>query len=220
MLLLNGCGWTQRLRETMFGRAVMLHARMSLLPPGHFACSLMEEATKCSGENWAGVVHEIHAGKHGLHAFPTIQEFLGEADMLQARVDRNLRRRSLKRYARTVVEPALAQYDETAFSKAITDSPWPYGTLQGQLQALPQDLGLCDWPADGWRHYRTWAAVKATGRLPLQDGVHDLPFTLDVCPWCGACNVGVQHFLAECSGTWTLRREWQSVEGACCDKVG
>ena len=51
-ILIAECGWPMRLGTKMFERAILLKARIQLLPPSHHAHSLLRAATCESVDSW------------------------------------------------------------------------------------------------------------------------------------------------------------------------
>ena len=157
----------------------------------------------------------MQSGQRSLDAFEDILSYLGAATAEQARSSKEQRKKSLTRYRTHVLAPALKAYDEKAFAKAVSSSPWPFGDFQASLDGLPCSLLQLGWDASTWAFYRTWAAVRATGRIPMQSSlVGDLPYTFATCPLCGARAADVPHFLLHCDSTRDLYHTWAATTGA------
>ena len=99
-----------------------------------------------------------------------------------------------------------------------------YGMLQRTAEAISSCMMQFDWDALTWNSYRTWAAVRATGRIPvLCHGTWQLPYSLPSCPLCGSPNADVPHVLAHCAGTrdlffaWVAQSKWDPAQTALRD---
>ena len=213
-ILLAECGWHRRLGTRMLERAIMLRARILLQPVGNFAHRILREASSLVGSTWVKDVEDIIAGSR-LDAFEDILPYLGPATTEQARSSREHRKKYLARYRVHILTPVLQAYDDKAFAVAVSSSPWPYGSFQSSLDALPPSFLQFSWDALTWAYYRTWATVRATGRIPLQGSfAGDLPYTLATCPLCRSPAADVPHFLAFCQGTRDLYNVWAAAAGA------
>ena len=56
------CGWARRLGTRMFERAIMLRARMLLLPAGHIAQSMLIQSRATVNSTWERSVAELQSG--------------------------------------------------------------------------------------------------------------------------------------------------------------
>ena len=209
MHLVAECGWRVRLGTRMWERAIMLKARLSLLPKCNPVHRILCTATTSTTTTWISVVRDwqMHAGLPS--AIPDLLETCSLDDVELARGCRSIRKRLIDRYKSHHVRPILQQYDDKAFLTSTQRGHWPYGSFQHSLDSFPTALITADWDADICRLYRAWAVVRATGRIPLQVfNAGELPTYMDTCPLCQQPIADIQHFLAVCTGTRDLYSQW------------
>jgi len=209
MQLVAECGWRVRLGTRMWERAIMLKARLSLLPQSNPIHQIFNTATASTTTTWVSVVRDwqMHPGLPS--AIPELLETCSHDDAELARGCKINRKRLVDRYKSRHVRPVLQQYDDNAFLTSTRKSHWPYGSFQQSLDSFPAALITADWDANTWRLYRAWAVVRATGRIPLQVfNAGDLPTYMDTCPLCQQPVADIQHFLAVCTGTRDLYSQW------------
>ena len=154
----------------------MLRARALLLPSSHILNKLLNQAATAVGFTWET---EMKALMSRLCCRPDITEYFSLSDLEELQLNRERRKKALSRDMEKVVSPAMQTYDDDAFQRALNASPWIYESFQTRLEPLPQNLLECSWEREVWNSYRTWAAVRATGRLPLQlYGSGGLPYSI------------------------------------------
>ena len=200
----------------MLLRAIMLRARMQLLPRVHPAAALVQLATHAHAPSWASAVTCIQTDSRLPQPIPSITDTLNEGTIAHVRTDRDARRKCLASYKWQQVVPALRCLDETAFHEATNKSSWPYASFQPQFCTFPDELLNVNWGPNTWYHYRAWAVVRATGRLPLRifgDVDEGFPVSLEPCIHCGADLVDVRHLLAHCPATFDAYITWWSASG-------
>ena len=212
--LLAECGWCRRLSTSMLLRAVMLKARIQLLPPHHLAASLLVLADSAGYNTWSEAVDRIRRDSRLPYVIPLINVAHSEETLVELRNNKDARRKALEAYRCKLVIPALCVLDERAFADAAARCKWPYTSFQHGLCEYPQDLLRVNWGPDTWYFYRAWAIVRVTGRLPLQVfGGDGIPLECTPCELCGAASVDIAHLLGECAATFNLYLEWWSGSG-------
>ena len=148
----------------MLERAIMLKARVSLLPPGVPSHDLLDLAVRSGHQSWAASVHSVQLRLDSDHPVPDIIDTMSDEDVTLARSSKPERTRFLKQYKLLYVAPACQRYDDAAFTKACDKSSWPYHAFQHGLDQLPAvlfelDLGPCT-----NRFYCAWSVARLLGR--------------------------------------------------------
>ena len=160
--LISECGWSRRLGTRMFAEAVMLEARVLMLPKNVSAFQLLNLAMASPCSSWATHVKAIR-GKLG--NIPDISTWLENEVPDAMRADAIARKHVLRKYRVTVLEPALKSYDHNHFI-ANQDPDWYYLDWQTSLSPFSDTLLATDWSASEWKMYRVWAVTRCTGRWP------------------------------------------------------
>ena len=96
----------------MLERAVLLKARVQLLPLEHPACALLRVATTAEFETWATSVARIQSLPQLPFRIPDIAETMFADTVAQARADPESRRKAGGKYTNLWVAPALASESE------------------------------------------------------------------------------------------------------------
>ena len=117
-ILLAECGWQRRLGTRMAECAIMLKARVSLLPLGHPARRFMELASRSSYDTWCTKVAKWQISLSD-NAIPDITSVFPSASVEDARVNAIARRKLVRQYRERWVRPAADAYDNKAF-EAVT----------------------------------------------------------------------------------------------------
>jgi hypothetical protein len=199
------CGWPQRLGTCMLGEAIMLEARMMLLPPTNPARMLLLFARNSFLPCWATAVMDLRVRLGNL---PDIRRWLGDEMAEAASLDPAVRRNSLRRFRTTIVSPSLTQYDQTAFEAAGANADWPVCEFLHTPCDFPMLLLEANFSSTQWKSLRVWALVRATGCWPLPlFGMTELQRVIDFCPLCGASLADLCHILQLCSGTESMRKD-------------
>ena len=94
-LVIAECGWTRRLGTKMLERAVLLKARVQLLPLEHPACALLRVATTAEFETWATSVARIQSLPQLPFRIPDIAETMSADTVAQGRADLELQRKAV-----------------------------------------------------------------------------------------------------------------------------
>ena len=208
------CGWPRRLGTEMLLRAIMLKARCHLLPPSHPARVLCAGSDVSAQADWLHFLTNIRTRSEFTVSIPDICEVFSFEQLEAACPTKSSRQRLLRNYRNVYVLPVLREYDLCAFAQVANNTLWPYATLQPHLDALPPIMLQLPWASDTWKHYKTWAVVRALGRWPLAIfGVGHLPRFLDCCPLCGRHNIDVRHALQFCPATMHLFSCWAIAVG-------
>ena len=209
VLLVVECGWKRRLGTRMWECALMLKARLQLLPPCHHARLILQLATECAGLTWAGVLRKWSSSKKLVSAIQDITEVFSPDEVEQGVTSKAGRLKLLRRYHAQHVRPVLDSYDSVAFREACSGAMWPYSHFQPGFDCFPDTLLEPDSPQVDKRHYQAWAVVRALGRIPLQVfNVGGLPRIQASCLLCGRPEADVVHFLHVCPGVADLRAKW------------
>ena len=208
------CGWPRRLGTEMLLRAIMLKARCHLLPQSHPARVLCSLPTSSAQPAWLRHVAQTRTRRDFMVVIPDICDIFTTEQLDIASSTKSSRQRLLRNYRDLHVLPVLREYDSCAYAQVANNSRWPYATVQPHLDALPVDILQLPWASGTWKHYKTWACVRALGRWPLAlFGVGDLPRILEKCPLCGRLDVDVRHVLQFCPATMHLFSCWALAAG-------
>ena len=212
LCLMAECGWVCRLGTRMWDRAVMVKARLTLLPATHPA-SLTIKAASCSETTtWVSTVSAWQKSSIHPNPIPDIREVCSSDEAVAASSCKATRARLLYNYRRHHVLPALRLYDNNAFIASCRRNVWPYLTFQPDLDEFPPLLFNPEWSMETWQLYRAWAVVKVMGRIPLQVfEVGELPRFLEPCPFCQDAVADVHHFLMICTSMRDLFYQWVNV---------
>ena len=198
----------------MFERALLLKARIQLLPLTHPASRLLEVAQDADVCSWASQVATLQTSPRFGASIPDILAGFPSELIREARASATVRRQLVAKYRTEVVRPVLTDYDRTVFERAASVSTWPYIVFQPAPDGLPEH--------ETWAFYRAWACVRVLGRWPLAVfGAGGLPNLLELCPLCSEPQVEVQHLLSGCICTAALLRDWAGCVGHVrADPVG
>ena len=190
-------GFQYRLGTCIMREAIMLEARLLLLPVTLPVNQLLMLARTSCLPNWANQVLEV---RRRLNNLPDVLEVFGDAVTEALRLSADARRKLAKQYRREVVLPALKEYDSYAMRSSSQKSNWPYFDFQEPLIKFGDALLTASWNKLDWKMYTVWALARATGRIPLPVfGANYLPETLDSCPLCSTSRVGLSHLLYQCT---------------------
>ena len=201
-------------------RAILLLARLLLLPSSAPVYNLVQMAANSDCASWVSRVRDIMSSSRFSHPIPCILNVFDELVIANARCCKLTRKALIRRYRHAYVKPAFDEYDAEAFAAAASSSSWPYHSFQCSPEAFPLPLLRIDWGVCTWEYYRAWATIKVTGRWPLSvHGAGDLPQQLSVCPLCGVSNVDIVHLLSSCGGTFDLYCVWASGAGKSADSA-
>ena len=213
-LLIAECGWSGRLGTRMLERAILLNARIHLLPVTHPAAELMAVAESSGVASWASQVRELSSSAVLPGPIPCITDTLSPDELAEARLQPTARHACIDRFRRLHVLPIFAEYDQRAFESSASTYAWPYGQFQAPAEPFPVDYFQCEWDTEMQRSYRVWAVVRVLGRWPLAlYGVGDLPRLMPCCPLCGVLEATVVHLLGECTCTFCHYLDWMKCVG-------
>ena len=208
-LLLSECGWVTRLGTRMLELALLLHARVLLLPGSHPAQRLLLSAMTCSLTTWAAAVRGIQRKLGDSQPLPDITAYFSDQQVRDARACRAEQRKLLFKYKMQVTRPARIRYDREAFFAACQATEWDYSDLVHEPCQFPRFVFDLNWGPRTWLLYIAWAVVRATWRWPLAVfSGGDLPRILPHCPLCIATEAGIDHLLLECAGTRVFFNDW------------
>ena len=234
--LLAECGWTRRLGTAMFGEAVMLAARVSVLPNESFARRVLEVALSpnCSLRTWADGLAVIYERLGNIPSFRHWLLQMGHQSLDIFTANRNVRKETLRQYRLQVLHPALETYDMSAFLNQAPDA-WPYTSFNPEPIQLPSELLRAHWRADQWQSYQIWSLCRVTGRLALPPcGIDMFPHSLESCPCCQhPTDIDLQHVLSVCpdlhqlredyglpNAPWHVQLSWMFTGWDVCDHLG
>ena len=182
------CGWTLRLGTRLLERAIMLRARLQVLPTGHPAAAMLQLATCLVASTWASDVREVMVGTILPDQIPELLDHPAATPdkVEEARHEPQLRKRLLKEYKLSAVRPVLLQFDRLAYFEAsrkeLTYLGWSFGALLARPTRISIDLLKFDAGPGTWRWYRLWAVCRMTGRWPMQVlGIVEALESLDMC---------------------------------------
>jgi len=135
------CGWSRRLGTCMLARAILLKARILLLPLLHPAARLVVLLSSSSIDTWLLRVSQLQCRPDFSSIIPDLSDVFAEGRISHARGDAGARRSLLRSYRKLWVDPVLDACDVDALSKAASNSQWPYG---GSLSSfvLADHVGL------------------------------------------------------------------------------
>ena len=121
------CGWTLRLGTRLLERAIMLRARLQVLPAGHPAAVMLHLATCLAASTWASDVRDAMVGNMLPEQIPELLDHPAStlAKVEEARREPPSRNRLLKEYKMTAVRPVLLQHDRLAYFEA-SRKPLPH----------------------------------------------------------------------------------------------
>ena len=191
--MLAECGATRRLGTRMFGAALMLEARIWSSECSSPSRPILSAARHITGDHWLNSVHQVRQNLGGIPSFPEWLETSG-FDLVSS--DSRARKHLLSRYKVHIVEPALSEYDNTAFVARTANADWPYIQFQPRLEPLPRHVLLAQWSQHTWQDYKIWSLGRATGRFPWAPlGIHSAPRVLPRCPLCHCRDVTLIHLL-------------------------
>ena len=207
------CGWDRRLGTLMYERAIMLLARLQVLPSMQPARRLLEAALSSEQFTWASYLRDRIMANLFSDPIPMLREIFTEGEIHVASTSDFARKRLLDRYRLRWVSPVLRSHDQDALASTVP-AHWPYLDYQPTFDRFPDELLEVDWGADTWTYYKIWSVVKAFGRWPfLVLGCGELPRTLPHCPCCGAADADVVHLLMACPATRSLYEDWSLAVG-------
>ena len=195
------CGWKLRLSSKALMKAVMMLAKIEMLPGNHPTRLMLNIAQQTPGPNWWSAVRDLmNTCQHG--PIPTIGAtgLFRSAEVRGGQLSRAQTKTVLQLYKNNFVFPVLRARDDDeyevaarkwlpAFNCRVADFS-PYRGLQG-WNTLEVSFGHAE-----------WAFVKLNGGWPLWD-FPDLvgSVQIETCPLCGTGNVTVAHVLVTCPGT-------------------
>ena len=108
----------------MIKRAIMLKARVRLLPPSHPAriliCQVGQEQPQ-----WSKQVEKLQNRSEFIRAIPDITDVFSAEQLVAALENKVVRKRFLRNYRRAHVVPVLKEYDLVAFTQPTNDELWP-----------------------------------------------------------------------------------------------
>ena len=195
-------GWPWRLGTRMLADAILLEARISLLPLDIPAYQALRLAQGSALPSWASHVHQL---RKRLGDLPDIVSWLGTIPN-SLRSNATLRKSAVRSYRLQVVYPALASYDLSALSNGA-QGHWPYARFQRGFAIPGSGLLLAIWHDEDWAKLKIWSVTRVLGRWPLAlFGIDWMPVSLERCPYCGSGNADVLHILTLCPDTASLRR--------------
>ena len=90
-LVVAECGWVRRLGTRMLEKAVLLKARVALLPETLPASRLLHLASSSSSPSWATAVKDIQINTFPELPIPDITSFLSLEEVREARSSRTAR---------------------------------------------------------------------------------------------------------------------------------
>ena len=214
-LLITECGWSCRLGTLMLENAIMLKARIMVLPRQHPARQIFEVARGSPLETWVSQVKQAQSRNDFDRAIPDIEEIFGSSEIEAASGCKQKRKQITRTYRQHHVRPILACYDRQAYVKAAeTLQPWPYGDWQTAYGSMDAELMRIDGGGNGWHSFRAWAVVRVTGKWPFALYCDDQECaSVTTCPLCGAESATIMHLLAECNETLLYYREWRMILG-------
>ena len=131
--LLAECGASRRIGTRMFGAALMLEARI-----------------------WSSELSSP-SRRQSLGGIPSFPDWLETSGFDLVSSDSRTRKHLLSRYKVHIVEPALSEYDNTAFVERSAKSDWPYIQFQPRLEPLPRHVLLAQWSQYTWQDYKIWS---------------------------------------------------------------
>ena len=202
--LVAECRWPRRLGTKMLGEAIMLEARIRLLPDHTAAAGALLAARQSPFHSWAKLAQSL---RHRLGQLPDILDWLCQEGVVFDHTDKKQRKYTARRFRHKVVYPALSQYDQEAYLKAERTSGWPYPNFQRRHDTFDDALLLAPWSPAQWTANRVWQLTRVSGRFPLPLlGLEIFPTTLETCPLCSRDNVNLQHILNDCAGSGALRK--------------
>ena len=126
----------------MFELAIMLKARIQLLPLSNPAAHLLDKASGAHCDSWAWTVQDLQSGGKFGQVIPNITDTISKSDVDAAHASKAVRDKQLARYRANTVGPVLQEYDDSKYSKALANSSWPYGNFQSKLDVCPPQLLL------------------------------------------------------------------------------
>ena len=92
------CGWSHRLGTKMLERAIMLKARLALLPGNHPAFQLLSAAFASVAPTWATLILEAQASERFTTPVPDISTMLSASEVAEAQSCKVFRRSCLRMY--------------------------------------------------------------------------------------------------------------------------
>ena len=195
----------------MLARAILLKARILLLPLLHPAARLVVLLSSSSIDTWLLRVSQLQCRPDFSSIIPDLCDVFAEGRISHARGDAGARRSLLRSYRKLWVDPVLDACDVVAWSKAASNSEWPYGGFLSSFDLADHVLLDLDWGPRTWKHYRAWFSVRATGRIPLcLFDCGDMVRFLPACPLCGLVDADIAHLLSVCPGTCDLYASWSN----------
>jgi hypothetical protein len=226
----------------MFIEAIMLEARVLLMPPASSAHRLLHLARdeNCQLDSWASRVKALRLKLGGLPDLMSWASGNGALENIDEGVDSNVRKTLLAGYRCEVVYPAADKYDQDALNRAMASNDWPYDSFGASAMLSDRQLLRARWDSTTWLSFRIWATARCTGRLPLPLlGFDFFPQVIATCPLCQAAEADLEHVVATCpftrdlrhrysvpDATWTTLRLWLSdgstvvtEEGCLCNHV-
>ena len=195
--LITECRWTWRLGTRMFAEALMLEARVCLLPDICCASPALAAARSSVFPSWASAVRAL---RERLGDLPDITTWLSGQGIDARHLGRFERKSHARRFRQKIIYPALREYDDYYYRSAGATKDWPYPDLQRRRDSFSEDLLLASWSTQEWHQFSVWSLIRVTGRVPLP--LYDVDFfpdTLDVCPLCGMEKADLSHALCACS---------------------
>ena len=124
MLVVAQCGWRLRLGTLAVMEALVMVARIALLPTTHPLSQVVSIAQKCMAQCWLTYVADVTNKLNLPISVPGIAEcglFLQET-LRDAHSDVLLRKRVLAQYRQRILRPAFEEYDRIAFFSTVEQS--------------------------------------------------------------------------------------------------
>ena len=203
--LISETGWKYRLGTRMFCEAIMLEARVLMLPEHSGIVQLFCLARVATLQSWATAVIDLRIS---LGNVPDILQHFGNRITDRIRTSTQLRRRFVSHYRKSVVLPALRNYDVAAFHHSSQSSDWPYAHFQEPFVPFQDDLLLASWGRHEWVMFQVWSVTRVTGRFAFAFfGLEALPREVPTCPFCATVNADLCHALFECCHHEQARRD-------------
>ena len=194
-----GMKWRLSTRVAM--RIIMTRAHALCLQRSHLACVPFHAALLGKGSSWmthAQIVAEAFGVRTDFFEHRESMRLLGLPRSDAAKL-------AVREWRSTVVQPQLERIERLWFSEQACK--WSTAHV---MIAPPWDARHCRFlqvmtslflSKTMWGHARVWLFVLLTGCFPF--GVFEnssrVCSTLQLCPWCKAETVDVQHVLVECT---------------------
>ena len=218
--LLYQCGWPLRLSSHVIEIALVARARAELLPPTHPTRLVLSYAMANVAPSWPQKLETLLRQYH-LQSILTVTAcgLFPDTAIAQAERSNEDRKTVLRRYKWENIRPKLLEHDRVFFQEQLSKSidafgvpfrqlcPQPFRFQTGMLELTYSDVT--------WLHFRVWAIVPMTGKLPrLRKQELVLHDTDTHCAFCTIPKADVVHYLCRCQGQHSVYDHHSDIQWA------